>query len=328
MESEIRPLEHLLALLALARARSYRRAALVTGHSYRMLKRRIDSLEGRLGFSVFRHTTRGLEIAPEAEGLFKKALEFEKVAKEFDHLVSSLSTTLPTPVRVGAPEGLSAFWLLPQAAAFRQAHPEVDLIIQPTRSQLDSSQDQADIKLTASLPGDDRLITTRVATLHFVPCASGAYLDKFGVPATIRELAGHHHVVHTGSSFDTKALLESRIGATLPDRQVTRVANSTAHFVMVERGAGIGFLATYGFAIGAGVRDLDLDIRFSMDIWVSYKPELRENRRARHVIDWIREIFDHTRHPWFAERYVKPELFRGKINEEAYFQSGEIISSR
>ena len=47
----------------------------------------------------------------------------------------------------------------------------------------------------------------------------------------------------------------------------------------------------------------------SVRLWLSYNENARRIPRVRSVVDWMRDVFDRKRHPWFREEFIPPSLF-------------------
>jgi hypothetical protein len=51
---------------------------------------------------------------------------------------------------------------------------------------------------------------------------------------------------------------------------------------------------------------LDLELRWSFDIWLSYHPSSGRIPRVRHMIDWLVEAFNPAKYPWFKDEFIHP----------------------
>ena len=89
---------------------------------------------------------------------------------------------------------------------------------------------------------------------------------------------------------------------------VAVVANtSTAHYWAVAKGAGLGMLPTYLWAIGARVEPVDIGLQTQFDIWLTYHPSTRNTPRIAATIDWLKSTFDPKTFPWFRDEFIPPE---------------------
>ena len=53
--------------------------------------------------------------------------------------------------------------------------------------------------------------------------------------------------------------------------------------------------------------DIDPNLRFTFDIWLTYHPDAARIPRVRRMIDWIVDSFDPRKHfPWFRDEFIHP----------------------
>ena len=81
---------------------------------------------------------------------------------------------------------------------------------------------------------------------------------------------------------------------------------SSAHVWAVSKGAGIGWLPTYIPAVAGPLIPLDIDVKFSLDIWLTYHPDAKRIPRVKQLIDWTIQAFDGRKYPWFRDELVHP----------------------
>ena len=51
---------------------------------------------------------------------------------------------------------------------------------------------------------------------------------------------------------------------------------------------------------------LDVDARWSFDIWLSYHPSSGRIPRVRSMVDWLIGAFNPAKYPWFGEQFIHP----------------------
>jgi DNA-binding transcriptional LysR family regulator len=92
---------------------------------------------------------------------------------------------------------------------------------------------------------------------------------------------------------------------------------STAHYWAVAKGAGIGMLPTYLWAIGARVEPVEIGLDTQYDIWMVYHPDSRKIGRIGATIDWLKTLFDPKTFPWFRDEFIPPERLTGASMDTA-----------
>lgn len=121
------PLNGLRVLDAAARHLSFTRAADELAVTPAAVGQQIRALEDTLGVVLFRRTTRGLELTPEAEAglpaLRDGFLQFEEAVRAMQAGQSSKSLT------IAAPRDLTEKWLMPRLADVAQADAELRFVL-------------------------------------------------------------------------------------------------------------------------------------------------------------------------------------------------------
>jgi DNA-binding transcriptional LysR family regulator len=148
-------------------------------------------------------------------------------------------------IKIASPEGVATLWLPRFYPWFMKKYDRVSVNVAPVDYTRDDQTDRFDSVLQLIEPTAQDVISTRVATLHYIPYASDSYIRKFGKPKTRQDLLKHRlldlsaYVVGLGDWV--KWVGDERI------RQ-NRVLSTdfTATFISAMRnGMGIGLLPTY-----------------------------------------------------------------------------------
>ncbi len=167
----------------------------------------------------------------------------------------------------------------------------------------------------------------KLGRMHATFFAAQEYLATFGRPKSIEEL-GMHKVVEQLSpqvqhqEYDRLFPGKERSGF------VSVVTNtSTAHCWAVMKGAGIGMLPTYLWAIGARVEPVDVDYHTSYDIWLVYHPESRRMKRVAVTIEWLRSLFDPKKYPWFGDEYLSPGELEAAVAETGVRAQSDVFGA-
>ena len=139
------PLNGLRVLDAAARHLSFTRAADELAVTPAAVGQQIRALEDTLGVVLFRRTTRGLELTPEAEAglgaLRQGFLQFEEAVRAMQAGQSSKSLT------IAAPRDLSEKWLLPRMAEIARRDPELRFVLVNADEAIDFTEANLDLAL-------------------------------------------------------------------------------------------------------------------------------------------------------------------------------------
>lgn len=156
------------------------------------VSRRIDALEAEVGLTLFDRDTRGFKPTDAARSLLALAEEMERVADRFE--IKSRQLCAPRTIRLTAPGGF-AEQVMDIFNQFSASNPDVAFEFLHSIKVLDLSAGEADvaIRLTKDEP-DENLICRKIRTARWALFGSKIYADRFGLPSSETDLAGHRFV--------------------------------------------------------------------------------------------------------------------------------------
>lgn len=293
-----------------ARQESFRKAATVLKTSSSTLVRRIERLEEQLGVRLFDRLPEGISLTGEGQRALHAAQEMERASQSLrGHLDQDLTTR--GVVRAAITEGLGTYWVLPFLGDFCRANPFTVVDVRATMDYTDVLRMKADLAVQLTRPTAPDLICVKLGRIHSYPFASRQYLRVYGTPKTKADLLEHKFVDQVSPMLD-EGIVPMLLGVKSVEGIVSfRTNSSTAHYGAVAMGLGIGALPTYALALNADVVPLDLNMKYQLDIWLTYNADVKELPRVMHFVEWLRSIFDCKRYPWFSDEFIHPEEFRG-----------------
>ena len=121
---DLRQLEYFCAV---ARTKSFTRAAEQTGVAQPSLSEQIKKLECSLGAPLFERLNRGIELTPLGEALVPKARALLEDAAALPQFADSMREGVRGDLRVGAIPTILPYFLAPTLRQFVDAYPEVTL---------------------------------------------------------------------------------------------------------------------------------------------------------------------------------------------------------
>jgi DNA-binding transcriptional LysR family regulator len=293
--------------LEVARCGSFRSAAEKLGLSINAVRRRVGDFERQTGATMFIRDVHGARLTE--EGMHVVAAVERMEAAAFDLLRASVSATneLSGEIRVAVTEGLGTFWLAPRLVEFQRSFPNILIDLHCSMRSVDVSRHEADVAIQLARPAALDVKQVRLGRLHQMFFASEHYLSTYGMPKTANELAKHRLVMQ----FSDEIVAQDAFATLFPgyserDLVVMKTNVSTANYWAVVNGAGVGMFPTYAQALGGGIVPLDVDARWSLDVWLSYHPGSGRIQRVRHMIDWLIEAFNPAKYPWFGDDFLHP----------------------
>jgi len=175
---------------------------------------------------------------------------------------------------------------------------------------------RADLAIQIEQPIPRDIVIRKIGRMHVMLCAAKTYLDTFGAPKSVDDIAERHRLVmqYADQGRATEYYNEVFAGRPQLGFMAMRTDVSTAMYAAVLSGVALGWLPTYYFAIGTQVIPLDVGPRAHFDIWLSYHPDAGKLARVRRMIDWTIEVFNPQDNPWFRDEFVHPSEFEERAN--------------
>lgn len=128
--SSLPPLTSLRAFAAYAEARSVNAAGGLLNVSHAAISQQMRALETHLGIALLDRSGRKLTLTPAGETLAHSLADaFGGIAQTIEALTGADASR---PLQISVTPTLAASWLMPRLSVFREAHPDINLMIDPT----------------------------------------------------------------------------------------------------------------------------------------------------------------------------------------------------
>lgn len=158
--------------------------------------RRLAALESRLGVRLLNRTTRSLSLTSEGETYLQHATRILAEIRDMEDAVSQGRATPRGLLRVNATLGFGRTAIAPLVSSFAQRYPEVEVQVEVTDRPIDLVDSGFDLAIRFGALPDKRLNARRIMSNRRFLCASPAYLERHGTPATLADLANHRCIIH------------------------------------------------------------------------------------------------------------------------------------
>lgn len=289
----------LRVFLAVAKTKSFNRAAEIVGTSQPTVSRQVKRLQDVVGSQLFISTQRGIKLTQKGEAL-------AKALSRLDHELFSITNDLKAEtgkiegtVRVAVTDGLSAFFVAPMLARFSEEYPKVQLHMKNPLNLMNLRDNQTDMMLGFAPAQAADIAFRRLGHLHFVPIASRGYIEKHGLP-TRSNL--EEHLFIQSEFYVAKTGLWDGWNQIVSRGRIAHVCdNSFAYGMLVKASQGIGLLGSYTVLEPAAV-PLELGVRISVPLHAIALTERLQARPVRVAFDWLCDIFG-SNNPWFNENF-------------------------
>ncbi|AHF79220.1 LysR substrate binding domain protein (plasmid) [Sodalis praecaptivus] len=255
----------------------------------------IQRLEKELSVRLLTRTTRHVTTTPEGKAFYQR---IRTILAELDEACGAFKEHDPKGhLRIEAPGLLTRTFIVPHLPAFMMKYPGLTLQFGQTDRLVDLVRDGIDCAIRAGELNDSGLFYRRLGALQEVTCASPAYFQKYGLPASIDDLKGHYMVGFVSSRTGQIMPLEfmhkgKREIRTIP--ALVTADNSDTVADLARMGFGLIQAPRYRFekelAHGELIEVFADKLPQPMPLNVVYPHKNQMSRRLSVFLDWLQEI--------------------------------------
>jgi LysR family glycine cleavage system transcriptional activator len=196
MKRTLPPLNALRAFEAAGRLGSFKEAAAELHVTHGAVSQHVRALEEWLGASLFERHNRRVALTPAAKAyLAEIGPLFEQLSQATARY--GFPETVSRTLSVNAPATFTLRWLVPRLAAFRAAHPDVDVKVETSNESLESLREIYDVVVRG---GPDTFYGYSMRPFlseERVPVCSPALLQR--LPLRTPDDLRQHTLLHTSS---------------------------------------------------------------------------------------------------------------------------------
>jgi DNA-binding transcriptional LysR family regulator len=244
-------LPNLEAFCATYETGSFTSAAKALSVTPQAISRSVSRLEGALGVTLFRRTTRSLAATAEAQRYYELCMQAITLLAEGERGLQAGRRALAGRLRISTPTTYGHHKLLPSLGEFRLRYPGIAVEVHVSNHNVSFVRDGHDLAIRMGEIEDRTLVCRRLGTFALGIYASPTYLARHGAPQHPDELERHTCIT----------FLMPRTGRTLPwsfagepDRRVpaatVQVSDDFLGAVTLAR-AGVGLVQAYDFVVEA-----------------------------------------------------------------------------
>lgn len=248
--NDLRVFERVAAL------KSFSAAALALKLPKSSVSRSIQRLEIELATRLMQRTTRQVLLTAPGIALQEKCADLlGRIAATIEY-VGSLSDGPKGSLHISAGIGFGINVLAELLPDFISLYPNIDVVLDLSSLSADLVGDRIDVAIRMGPMPDSQIVAKRLGVLHRYLCASPAYLERQGKPATINDLSRHDLIelpVADGRKPNWTFIKDNEM---VEYKQSARIAVNCALAIhkLIVNGAGIGVSSGYlcGPDIAAG----------------------------------------------------------------------------
>ncbi|MBR1124664.1 LysR family transcriptional regulator [Bradyrhizobium lablabi] len=275
--------DNLRYVLAVADAGSLAGAARLLGVNHTTVLRRLGAFEDQLGVRLFERLPTGYVLTAGGEELIAAARRIDDTVATLGRKLTGQDLRLSGVVRVTTTDTLMGSILPEILAAFRTAHPGIQLEIALSNSMFNLSKRDADVAIRPAKDPPESLIGRQVANVAFAVYGSPDYLAKHD---SAGGLAAHRWVAPDDSLAETSvaAWMRSELrGSEIALRAGSLLALRQA----AEAGLGLAALPCYLGDMSPGLVCVHAPIAaMQTALWILTHEDLRHTARIRAFIEF------------------------------------------
>lgn len=293
---------------SIAFERSFRRAAARHALSVNTIRARVGRLEESLGLVLFERRRDGLKLSEDGATVLNIALEMDAISQRLIQRDRSRLDRCEREITICCAEGIGESWLVPRLESVRAAIPG-GLTFQSDFDQARIHSLESDVCIGFARPTNPDAIVVKLATLHYVLCASEDYLRRHPRPMSTNDIESHRFIVQNKFGLNEVDLATICGQETASHLVFARMNSNHGVHQAVAAGLGIGALPNYVCAMSDNLRPIALPIDLKLDLWLSFSRTGDIPQPIRVAIDWVKDCFRVSDYPWFGESFIHPDAF-------------------
>ncbi len=286
----------LRVFLAVAKARSYNRAAEALNMSQPTVSRQVRRLQDVMGAQLVVPTQTGITLTRQGEELARSLHDLDQKLFEISTDINAEARTAEGTVRLVVSEVLAGLSVVPALVAFSELYPKIRLELCSPTDHVNLRANRADVMISVMPQQGPDIVSRPLGFLHMLPVATQDYIARYGVP-TNSNLSSHCFVQCT--TYTEIAEPWNSWNALIQQGVVTHTTNNLLNYaLMVKNGLGIGLVATTALADPIAL-PLELGVHIRAPLFAVAAAERIGTKAVQVVFDWMSELFGATV-PWFS----------------------------
>lgn len=256
----------------------------------------VKRMEKRLGARLLERTTRQVRLTHDGETYYQRCVRLLADLEEADG--AFLNTAPKGLLRVNAQGTLAKYFVMPGLPAFLERYPDIVLHLGEDDRLVDLVREGVDCVLRSGALQDSSLAGRQIALMPQVTVASPAYLARFGVPASLDDLAAHRAVDYISSATGRALPLDFMVdGRNVTARPASVVSVSGAELYTSAALAGLGLAQVPRYRVERELAAGHLRIVLPamppapMPVSVLYPQNRQVSARVRVFTQWLAQVF-------------------------------------
>ncbi|MBA1315841.1 LysR family transcriptional regulator [Pseudomonas monteilii] len=276
--------------VAVAESGQFTAAAERLGVSSSHISRQIARLEERLQTRLLYRSTRRVTLSEAGQTFLQHCQRLQDGREEALRAMGDLASEPKGLLRMTCAVAYGERFIVPLVTRFMALYPQLRVKVELSNHTLDLLQEGMDLAIRLGRLADSRLVAARLAPRRMYLCASPAYLERYGRPHSLSELARHNCLV--GSS-DLWALQQD--GREISQRVQGNWRCNSGQAVLDAALQGIGLCQLPDYYVlehlntGALVSLLEAHQPPNTAVWALYPQQRHLSPKVRRLVDYLKE---------------------------------------
>lgn len=261
------------------------------------VSRRVSALEERLGVQLLRRSTRRLNLTDTGQSFYEHSARILADLDEAEAAATQEHGELRGTLRVALPLSFGVRHMSEPIARFSLLHPRVSFDLDLNDRRVDLVAEGADLAVRIGRLADSTLIARRLFEARTIVCASPAYLERRGTPATPEDLVDHDCLVYGNLSDPTRWVCTDGEGFRHTVDVHVSMSASSGDFLSAAAAEGLGIALQPTFIAGEAIGRGELVPILNEYAWpvspayAVYPPTRHLSYRVREFIDFLAAHF-------------------------------------
>jgi DNA-binding transcriptional LysR family regulator len=289
----------LRVFLAVAKSKSFNRAAEITNTSQPTVSRQVKRLQDVVGSQLFITTARGVKLTQKGEALAQALCRLDHTLYSITSDLKAETSEAKGTVRVSITDGLNVLFAAPALEQFSARYPKIQMHLKSPINIINLRENQTDMMIGYGPAESSDILFRKLGQLHFIPIVAKDYIRKHGLPT--RDNLEQHVFLQSEYYLARTGLWDGWQRTAARGRIAHYCDNSFAYGMLVKAGQGIGLLPSYTLVEPCFV-PLEFDLRIPVPIYLIALTDRLNARPVRLVFDWLSEVFG-SNNPWFSDEF-------------------------
>jgi DNA-binding transcriptional LysR family regulator len=156
-----------------------------------MISKYMRSLENSLGISLINRKTRQLYVTELGQTYYRQCKQILEDLNDLESSISQSGKLVKGVLKINTPIDFGGIYMLPVINAYQQQYPDVNVLMSLDNAFVNLRSGKFDIAIVVTDKLDQGVVARKIAQTSLCTYASPDYLQKYGTPKQVDDLAEH-----------------------------------------------------------------------------------------------------------------------------------------